>query len=294
MTKELTIRAIYPENQKTEDGFLYFCSQLQLTEEEKTDKRVLESLKNFYNEGYLTCENRSIGGKFLVGREQEFGSKNNSKIKVCFFETYDNGENYNEKHINRSCDTHELFIDNNNNMIYQQKKISTGAEEGKDIVYSLTQTAEITNPKGEVTTRVKAGTYLRESKSYGSKMPYFNEIRNYGAQAFNNLDNDLLKFYPDMNIVYNPEYSTIYLNDTNSGVYSGWGYSEERNPDGITATVANYYYDENGRKVQFAIDPQTPIDGQHKKDMGIYEKIVSDKNKIEEIIAEQNQKHSRR
>ena len=27
---------------------------------------------------------------------------------------------------------------------------------------------------------------------------------------------------------------------------------------------------------------------------GIYEKITSDKNKIEEIIAEQNQKHSRR
>lgn len=125
-------------------------------------------------------------------------------------------------------------------------------------------------------------------------MPYFNEIKNYGAQAFNNLDNDLLKFYPDMNIVYNPEYSTIYLNNTNRGVYSGWGYSEERNPDGITATVANYYYDGNGRKVQFAIDPQTPIDGQHKKDMGIYEKIVSDKNKIKEIIAEQNQKHSRR
>lgn len=290
------IEKFYPKKQLTEDGFLYFCAQLQLTEEEKRDKRILESLKEIYNEASTTCWNDCIGGKFSFSRESEFGSKSNSKIKISFFQTYNN-ENYNEKNMNRNCSIYELFIDNNDNMISQKKVINAHAEEGKNISYQLSQTVEITNPKGEVTNRVEAGTYLLESKPYGSKMPYFNEVRNYGTLAFNNLDNDLLKFYPDMNIAYNPEYSTIYLNNINRGVNSGWGYSEKRNPDEITATVTNYYYDENGRKVQFAIDPEAGItcdNIRNKKHMRIDGKIYTDKNTIENIIANQSQGHTKR
>ena len=65
-------------------------------------------------------------------------------------------------------------------------------------------------------------------------------------------------------------------------------YSEKRNPDGITATVTNYYYDEIGRKVQFAIDPEAEItcdNIRNKKHMRIDGKIYTDKNTIENIIA---------